>query len=100
MELARESQQQQVDGAGHGPWSREALLLAEVIDTQNRLIYVITRVLGGKGSEPDRYPRPGVLSAHQRAQLVRPESVERVLELEEMRKAHAKRRAEAGLDHN
>lgn len=86
-----------VDEVGHGSWTREALLLGELIDLNRRLIHIATRALGGKGSEPDQYPRPGVLTPQQRARLIRPESVDRVLELEAARQAHAERRAAAGL---
>jgi hypothetical protein len=97
VEIARQAREQTGD-VGYGPWTREALLLAEVIDGQQRMIFTIVRVLGGKGSEPQPYPRPGVLTAQQRARLIEPEAVERVLELQQLREEHAQRRADAGLE--
>lgn len=47
--------------SGYGPWSREALMLAEVVDHLNRVIYTLIRVNGGKRPPPEPYPRPGVV---------------------------------------
>lgn len=46
---------------GYGPWSREAMMLAEVVDNLNRVVYTLIRVNGGKRPPPDPYPRPGVV---------------------------------------
>lgn len=46
---------------GYGSWSREALMLAEVVDNLNQVIYTLIRVNGGKRPAPDPYPRPGVV---------------------------------------
>lgn len=55
--------------SGYGPWSREALMLAEVVDHLNRVIYTLIRVNGGKRPPPEPYPRPGVVpKARQRQQ--------------------------------
>ena len=45
-------------GAGHGKWSHTDMLLANLIDGVERLIFMNT---DGKGPFPEPYPRPGVL---------------------------------------
>lgn len=46
---------------GYGPWSREALMLAELADRLDRVVYALIRVNGGKVPAPTPYPRPGVV---------------------------------------
>lgn len=49
--------------AGHGPWSRTDLLLAEVIDRVRDVEYVVASANAAKNQRPKRpqpYPRPGV----------------------------------------
>jgi hypothetical protein len=47
-------------GHGHGKWSHTDMLLANLIDSVERLIFMNT---DGKGPLPEPYPRPGVLPA-------------------------------------
>jgi hypothetical protein len=58
-EIAKLSREQA--WSGYGPWSREALMLAEIVDHLNRVIYTLIRVNGGKHPPADPYPRPGVV---------------------------------------
>lgn len=48
---------------GYGPWSREALMLAEVRDCVMHVVYALVRVNGGKIPPPEPFPRPGVVPA-------------------------------------
>lgn len=60
--------------SGYGPWSREALMLAEVVDRLGDVVYTIIRANGGKRPPADPYPRPGVVPKR-RARRTDPKAV-------------------------
>lgn len=45
---------------GHGPWSRQHHLLADICDRLDRVAFVVARTQGVKVPPPEPYPRPGV----------------------------------------
>lgn len=46
--------------AGYGPWSHEALRLANIEDLLKWLIFAVYAAQGAKPKKPDPTPRPGV----------------------------------------
>ncbi len=53
---------ERADDSKHGPWSRDAYLLAALVDAINSLTYVTLKANGSEHAEPPApLPRPGVV---------------------------------------
>lgn len=51
-----------MSSSGHGPWSKNEMLIAALIDSLNVLIHVQISKAGVEQEAPEPLPRPGVVS--------------------------------------
>jgi hypothetical protein len=54
------------DGAGHGAWSHQDLLMAAQFDVLQQIRHVLIVSSGGKSEMPKPWPRPGAEGARKR----------------------------------